>query len=133
MEIKKRAPMITYSEVFKRNVVDEYIASGLPKLIIQRKHGIKFKSAIVTWMKQLNYVDAHKKVSIFRLSNQLELARKYTPEDTPKTDAKALEKRIKELEKQLEDEKIRSEMLSRIIDIAETEFKVPIRKKPNTK
>jgi len=125
--------MIAYSEAFKRNVIDEYLVSGLPKLIVQRKHGIKFKSAIVTWMKQLGYVDGYEKVSIFRLTNQLELAKKYNPEQTPSNDAKALEKRIKELEKQLEDEKIRTEMLSRIIDIAETEFKVPIRKKSSTK
>lgn len=133
METKRRAPMITYSEAFKRNVIDEYLTSGSPKLFIQRKHGIKFKSAIVTWMKQLGYVDAFEKVSILRLSNQLELAKKYNPEHASSNDAKALEKRIKELEKQLGDEKIRTEMLSRMIDIAETEFKVPIRKKPNTK
>lgn len=130
---KKRAPMIPYSEAFKRNVICEYLASGLSKLVVQKKHGIKFKSAIVTWMRQLGYDDAHKKVPIFRLSNQLELAKKYTPDQMSQPDAKALEKRIKELEKLLEDEKIRSEMFSRMIDIAETEFKVPIRKKRNTK
>ena len=125
--------MMYYSEAFKRSVIDEYLVSGLPKLIVQRKHGIKFKSAIVTWMRQLGYAGADRKVSILRLSNQLELAKKYTPEQPPSKDAKALENRIKELERQLEDEKIRTEMLSRMIDIAETEFKVPIRKKPNTK
>jgi transposase-like protein len=133
MEIKKRAPMISYSEAFKRNVIDEYLVSGLPKLHVQRKHGVKFKSAIITWMKQLGYEDGYQKVSIFRLSNQLELANKFNPGQLPSKDAKALEKRIKELERQLEDEKIRTEMLSRMIDVAETEFKVPIRKKPNTK
>jgi transposase len=131
METRKRAPMLAYSETFKRSVIDEYLVSGVPKLIVQRKHGIKFKSAIITWMRQLGYTD--KKVSILRLSNQLELAKKYTPEQPSSKDDKSLEKRIKELEKQLEDEKIRTEMLSRMIDIAETEFKVPIRKKRNTK
>lgn len=133
METKKRSRMINYSETFKRNVIEEYLASGVPKLLVQRKYGIRFKSAIVTWMKQLGYSDGHKKVSIFELTNQLELAKKYNPEETARPDAKALEKRIKELEKQLEDEKLRSEMLTRMINIAEAEFKVPIRKKPNTK
>ena len=133
METKKRVPMMIYSEAFKRSVIDEYLTSGMQKLSIQRKHGIKFKSAIVTWMRQLGYADADKKVSILRLTNQLELAKKYTPEQVSSKDATALEKRIKELERQLEDEKIRTEMLSRVIDIAETEFKVPIRKKRNTK
>lgn len=125
--------MIAYSETFKRRVIDEYLVSGVPKLIIQRKHGIKFKSAIATWIKQLGYSDADKKISILRVSNQLELAKKYTTEQSPQKDTKALEKRIKELEGQLEDEKIRTEMLSRMIDVAETELKVPIRKKSNTK
>jgi len=133
MEMKKRAPMIAYSEVFKRNVIDKYLVTGLPKLIVQRKHGIKFKSAIVTWMKQLGYANECQKASVLRLTNQLELTKKFNPEQSHPADVKALEKKIRELEKQLEDEKIRTGMLSRMIDIAETEFKVPIRKKPNTK
>jgi hypothetical protein len=35
--------------------------------------------------------------------------------------------------RQLEDERLRSEMYLRMIEIAETEYKVPIRKKPGTK
>ncbi len=125
--------MIAYSEVFKRQVIDEYLRSGSTKLAIQQKHGVRFKSAIVTWMKQLGYSDPHKKVSILQASNQLELAKKYTSPQPDPNDAKALAKRIKELERQLEDEKIRAEMLNRIIDIAETQYKLPIRKKPDTK
>ena len=81
----------------------------------------------------LGIADRHQKVSILQLTNQLELAKKFNPEQTPAADAKSLEKRIKELERLLEDEKIRSEMLSRMIDIAETEYKIPIKKKPITK
>jgi len=44
-----------------------------------------------------------------------------------------LEARIKELERLLEDEQLRSEAFSRIIDIAEREYNIPVRKKPNTK
>jgi hypothetical protein len=43
------------------------------------------------------------------------------------------EARIKDMERRLEDEKLRSMMYSRMIDIAEKEYKIPIRKKPNTK
>ena len=133
METRRKTPTPSYPETFKRKIIDEYLISGKPKLVVQREHGIKFKSAIITWMKQLGYADADKKITILRLSNQLELAKKYSSEQSASKDTKALETRIKELERQLEDEKIRTEMLSRMIDIAETEFKVPIRKKPNTK
>ena len=41
--------------------------------------------------------------------------------------------RIKELERQLEDEQLRSDAFNRMIDIAEKELQIPIRKKSNTK
>jgi len=41
--------------------------------------------------------------------------------------------RIKELECQLEDEQLRSEAYNRMIDIAERNLNIPIRKKSNTK
>jgi hypothetical protein len=50
-----------------------------------------------------------------------------------KADNKALEKRIKELEKQLEKAKMKNIALNTLIDVAETEFKIPIRKKPGSK
>jgi len=53
--------------------------------------------------------------------------------NTDKANKKQLEERIRELERQLEDEKLRSEAYQRIIEKAEKELKVPIRKKPNTK
>ena len=53
--------------------------------------------------------------------------------NTGKANKKQLEEKIKELERQLEDEKLRSEAYQRIIEKAEKELKVPIRKKPNTK
>jgi len=48
-------------------------------------------------------------------------------------DEHELHKRIRELERQLAEEKLRSEAYARIIDKAEKELKIPIRKKPNTK
>lgn len=50
-----------------------------------------------------------------------------------KADNKALEKRIKELEKQLERAQMKNVALNTLIDVAETEFKIPIRKKPGSK
>jgi hypothetical protein len=53
--------------------------------------------------------------------------------NTGKANKKQLEEKIRELERQLEDEKLRSEAYQRIIEKAEKDFKVPIRKKPNTR
>ena len=48
-------------------------------------------------------------------------------------DMNELQKKIKELEKKLLDEQLRSEAYSRMIEKAEQEFKISIRKKTNTK
>ena len=133
MKTEKRPSNPSYTETFRRVVIEDYLRSGLSKMSIQQKYGVRFKSAIVTWMRELGYSDTHRKVSILEASNQLELAKKYTSPQSDPNDAKALAQRIKELERQLEDEKLRTEMLNMIIDIAEKDFKLPIRKKPDTK
>ena len=53
--------------------------------------------------------------------------------NTPKTKEEELQVRIKEFEKALEYEKLRSLAYSTMIDIAEKEFNIPIRKKPGAK
>jgi hypothetical protein len=80
-------------------------------------------------MKRFGYTEADKSqdVNFTRLISP-DLAKK--KEDATNSE---LLKRIKELERQLQDEKLRSELYSRIIDKAEKELKIPIRKKPNSK
>jgi transposase-like protein len=127
-------PPRVYSETFKRKVIEEYLRTGEPKLHIQKKYSISFKSAICTWMKRLGYKDIHEKLPYFEVANQIELATVAKNKSNRKgQDQAELEKRIKELERQLEDEKLRSEAYRLMIDIAEKELKIPIRKKPNTK
>lgn len=45
----------------------------------------------------------------------------------------ALAKKVKELEKLLDEEKLKSEMFARVIEIAENDLNLPIRKKYDTK
>lgn len=67
-----------------------------------------------------------------RYSDELHLSLSLmSPKD--RADNKALEKRIKELEKQLEKAQMKNVALNTLIDVAETEFKIPIRKKPGSK
>ena len=116
-----------YSEEFKRKVIDEYLSTGVPKMDLLRKYGIKSKSGIQRWMKKFGYTDIYKAVApTFTFITSPTLIKKLKDEHE-------LRKRIKELERQLAEEKLRSEAYSRIIDKAEKELKIPIRKKPNTK
>lgn len=115
---------------FKRKVIEEYLSSGCTKIEIQRKYNIRFKSAISTWMQRMGYLENYKAPSL-KFSNTKRIL-------LPANDKKSkkeldLQKRIEDLERQLEDEKLRSEAFVRIIEKAEKELKIPIRKKPYTK
>ena len=128
----KRTPAILYSEAYKRQIIEEYLHTGIPKMQLQEKYGIKFKSAIATWMKLLGYVDIYQNSSNLPIVNPTELPKKnsYKKREPP---ADTLEKENSLLKRQLEDERIRSEMYNRMIDIAEQQYKIPIRKNSNTK
>ena len=130
MKEKQNKNIQHYSEVFKRKVCEEYLLTGQSKMSLLKKYDIRMKSGIQKWLRQLGYEDIHQKDGYL---NSLipSLATKKTNTSASKTDS--LEKRIKELERLLEDEQLRSEAYSRIIDIAEKEFHIPIRKKSNTK
>ena len=108
---------------------EEYLLTGQSKMSLLKKYDIRMKSGIQKWLRQLGYEDIHQKAGYLD-SSPSSLAKKKT-DISASTDL--LEKRIKELERLLEDEQLRSEAYSRVIDIAEKEFHIPIRKKPNTK
>jgi transposase len=122
-----------YSKRFKRKVIEEYLATGCTKMSLLRKYNIQFKSAIQTWMRRLGYTDPLPSAS--RQPPKLKFG-KIILTSLPKNKKQSqtdFEKKIRELERQLEDEKLRSEAYARIIEIAEKEYKIPIRKKPNTR
>lgn len=67
-----------------------------------------------------------------RYSEELHLSLSFmSPKE--RSDNKALEKRIKDLEQQLEKAQMKNIALNTLIDVAETELKIPIRKKPGSK
>lgn len=120
-----------YSEAFRRKVIEEYLSSNVSKMFLLRKYGIKMKSGIQRWMKLYGYEDHKQPVMIkFSAVRSHALIRKM---NTGKASKKQLEEKIRELERQLEDEKLRAEAYERIIEKAEKDLKVPIRKKPSTR
>ena len=133
MRVQKLREVISvtrYSEAFKRSVVEDYLASGLAKERIQLKHGIRSKSAIHQWMTTYGYTDTVEKAAKLDLVNQIPLAKKSVSKPSSTSE---LEAKIKFLERQLEDERLRSELYNRMIDLAEKTYKIPVRKNSNTK
>lgn len=107
---------------------DEYLRTGVPKTHLLAKYNIKYRSAIQSWLKQLGYTDIYQKVPYLDIKTHLDLANRKTKKQTTAAD-QSLENRVKELERLLEDEQLRSEAYKRMIDIAERELNIPIRKK----
>lgn len=119
-----------YSEKFKRDVVEEYLAGNLSKQDLIHKYDLGGNSAILSWMRKLGYVQPELTVAS-KFVEQLippDLSKKKQVES-----ASELQQRIKELERQLQDAKLQAEAYARIIEKAEKEMKIPIRKKPNTR
>jgi len=132
VEFKKVSKDIQiYPEEFKRKVVEEYMAGGCTKMDLLRKYGIKTKSGIQRWMKTLGYVSEN--TEVFRKPKFESVTFSCMPSKTTSSnndDPKLLQKRIAELERQLQDEKLRSEAYQRMIEKAEKELHIQIRKKP---
>ena len=125
---KKRLSAQIYNEAFKRKVCDEYLRTGVTKTSLLAKYNIKYRSAVQSWLKQLGYVDIYEKVGYLDIKNQFTLANKESNNTTSPSNLTP-EDRIKELERLLEDEQLRSDAYKRMIDIAEKELNIPIRKK----
>ena len=120
-----------YDREFKTKVIEEYLATGCAKMFLLRKYNIQFKSAIQTWMRVLGYNDPGSQPQRFKFGQLIFTSLAKQKENT--SQLTELQKRIRELERQLEDEKLRSEAYARMIEKAEKELKISIRKKIGTK
>ena len=121
----------------RHQIIQELLSSGCTKQEIWAKYtdGIMHHGEIVRWMRQLGYTcESPKRRSIFA-ENSTVMPRKglYTTLPDESFEILQLKKRVSELEKQLKDTEMKAIAFSTMIDIAETEFNIPIRKKSNTK
>lgn len=110
-----------FSDVLKRRIIQEVLSGSISKEGARRQYGIRGKSAILKWMRKFGYASNFDSITFRMKSKEL-------PEDPEQ-----LKRRIVELEKALEEAKLSSKFYSTMIDVAEKEFKIPIRKKSVTK
>ncbi|MBC7850793.1 MAG: transposase [Chitinophagaceae bacterium] len=122
-------PVRQYSEMFKRQVIEEYLSGSATQAALQRKYDIRGKCAILSWRRTLGMMrETNEDGCTLGVLNASVVTKMKQVKSTTE-----LQQRIKELERQLEDAQLRAEAYSRIIDKAEKELKIPIRKKPNTR
>jgi transposase len=116
---KRREPQI-YSEEFRWKVVQEVLSGELNQAEAKRKYNIKGNGAILYWMRQFSGIQNYRESKLlFMQEKKVIQGDKLTKE----------EKKIKELEEALRKEKNRSLLYEKIIEIAEEEYGIPIRKK----
>lgn len=111
-----------YSNEFKRKVAQEYLSGRFSYAIGAEEYGLKDKSVIREFVKW------------YRRNNELSVANTdilMTKKKHASTDPiqLATEKRVKELEEQLRLSKLKVELLETMIDIAEDQLNIDIRKK----
>ncbi len=114
-----------YPDDLKLKVVREYLSTDLSQDEIRAKYGIGGKNSITNWIRKFGMRAPNQK--------QLKLQRIMSKESLKSTTEKALASKVGAMEKELEHEKLRNEALNTLIDIAEQEYKIPIRIKPGTK
>jgi transposase-like protein len=115
-----------FSDEFKYMVVQEYLSSDFSQKELLEKYSIRGNSSIINWMRKFGLKEGPIP-SILKNSTTMTKGRKKIPEEL------ALEAKVKQLEKALEYEKLRSLALDTMIDVAERNLKISIRKKPGTK
>lgn len=106
-----------YSLGFKLSVVSEIEKGNMTYKQAQNIYGIQGKSTVLVWLRKHGTLDRSKPNELFMSS--------------PKSNETPAQK-IKRLEKELEEERLRTKILNRMIDIADTQYGAGIRKKFST-
>ncbi|RYU93571.1 hypothetical protein, partial [Emticicia agri] len=110
-----------YDLDFKWRVCQEYLNSSETKIAIQRRNGVQCRTAIVIWLRQFGLKDQIKPLS---LKEQLSLQ---MPQPKPKK-VQFEESELDRLKKELAEANLRAEAYQKMIEIAEQEFKIEIKK-----
>jgi transposase len=121
-----------YSIELKHKICKEHIDESICLAELVLKYNLSCHSLIHDWLRKLGYipgVDRRTRSAYIGIENFSELKNK-SEKKGPKT---AEQQEIESLKKQLEDTRLQVEGYRRMIEIAETELKLPIRKKRNTK
>lgn len=109
-----------YSDEFKRTVVQEVLDGIITKEEARYKYGIKGNSAVLNWIRN------------FDGSNTIVMSQTKRVEQ-PERSLKELEAENKRLKEELDVERLRTRALNVMIDIAEEQLNIPIRKKSGAK
>ena len=115
---------VYYSSEMKLKVIDQVLWEGISMSEVSRRYNIGGKCTVSRWIS--NFKGQNNQTIN---SSHDDMVRRLSEEEDPKGEISRLKEKIKQLEDQLEYEKLRSEAYETMIRIAEKEFKLPIKKK----
>jgi transposase-like protein len=107
----------------KQEIINEYLLGKVGYRILSKKYGVS-RSAINRWVMDFQGRQRSK-------SRQLKII--HLPLMKQENTRDNLPREVEALQKELTKERLRNKLLTAIIDVAEKELKVPIRKKYGTK
>ena len=132
----KNKPSKYFSEEEKRLIIEDLLSSKWTKREIWKKYTGQEEEhgQILEWMRKFGYNTGAIKRRPNFASKSNDMKKKSIPiQEEESFENLQLKKRVEELENQLKDAELRAIAFSTMVDIAEQEFNIPIRKKFNTK
>jgi hypothetical protein len=131
-----KKPNKYFTEAEKHLIIQEMLESGCTKREIWEKYTghEEEHGQLLRWMRKLGYDDSIPTRRPNFVSKPIQVKKKESNQDLPNSfENLQLKKRIEGLEKQVKDAEMKAIAFSTMVDIAEKEFNIPIRKKYNTK
>ena len=109
-----------YTETFKMSVVAEVLSGQISQTAALKKYGINGHSTISKWIKKYGRNKELKKITKVHMPND-------------KVKIRELKTRIQQLETLLADLQLENKSLNKVIEIAEREYKISIKKNSGPK
>ncbi len=131
-----RKPSKYFSDEEKHFIIEELLSSKCTKRDIWEKYTGQEEEhgQLLRWMRKFGYDTGIKTRRSNFASKSIDMEKNIIQVQTTESfENLQLKKRIEELEKQLKDAELRAIAFSTMVDIAEKEFNIPVRKKLNTK
>jgi len=126
-----------FSTADRHQLIQELVSSGCTKQEIWEKYTGETEEhgQLVRWMRQLGYSAElpARRPNLVENSSLMSKKKPFVAAAGDSFETLQLKKRITELESQLSDAAMKAIAFSTLIDIAEKEFNIPIRKKATTK
>lgn len=121
-----------FSDHEKKLIIEDYLSGSETKQAVYSHYtGYPAENGKITmWMRKFGIEDKFVKNTNFDSMPKKKKVKEQSSEDF---EMLKLKKRIAELEKQLQTAEMKAIAFSTMVDVAEKEFNIPIRKKHNTK